>query len=161
MFGKTPHSFSGSTIVRPSSMALRTFINASSSTALPEVRAVMESPSRMGTPEVISVPKVRVKRATAILRKSMPSTGRLSSSLSKKYRPFGWVRICLTPKTAPTPPAIPSHQKRPMKLLMPITIRVGRGKSTPSPANKLPKIGTTNFNSAPTTRMAMEMTETG
>src|SRR4030088_791373 len=36
MLGKTPHSRSGSTMVRPSSIALRTFISASSSTALPE-----------------------------------------------------------------------------------------------------------------------------
>jgi len=33
----------------PSSIALRTFISASSSTALPEVRAVMAKPSRIGT----------------------------------------------------------------------------------------------------------------
>ena len=70
-------------MVRPSSMALRTFISASSSTALPEVFAVMVKPSRMGTPEVISVPKVRVKRPTAILRSSDPITGMWSSILSK------------------------------------------------------------------------------
>ena len=64
-------------------MALRTFISASSSTALPEVRAVMAKPSRIGTPEVISVPRVRVKRATAILRSSDPMTGIFSSILSK------------------------------------------------------------------------------
>ena len=65
-------------MVRPSSMAFRTFIKASSSTALPEVRAVMLRPSRMGTPEVISVPSVRVKRATAIFRNSRPITGSFS-----------------------------------------------------------------------------------
>src|SRR5208282_5656810 len=43
MLGKTPHSRSGSTMVRPSSIALRTFINASSSTLLPEVRAVIQA----------------------------------------------------------------------------------------------------------------------
>src|SRR5207237_961412 len=70
MFGNTPDSRSGSTMVRPSSIAFRTFIRASSSTALPDVRAVMLNPSRIGTPEVIRVPRVRVNRATAILHRS-------------------------------------------------------------------------------------------
>ena len=70
-------------MVRPSSMALRTFISASSSTALPEVRAVMLKPSRIGTPEVISVPRVRVKRATAILRSRIPRIGSFSNIQSK------------------------------------------------------------------------------
>ena len=70
-------------MVRPSSMALRTFIRASSSTALPEVLAVIDKPSKMGTPEVISVPRVRVKRPTAILRSSVPITGMWSNILSK------------------------------------------------------------------------------
>ncbi len=58
MLGKTPHSRNGSTMVRPSSIAFRTFISASSSTLLPDVRAVMAKPSRIGTPEVMSVPRV-------------------------------------------------------------------------------------------------------
>jgi len=70
-------------MVRPSSIALRTFISASSRTLLPEVRAVMDKPSSMGTPEVMSVPSVRVKRATAIFFSRMPITGSLSSIASK------------------------------------------------------------------------------
>ena len=68
-------------MVRPSSMALRTFINASSSTAFPEVLAVMLRPSRIGTPEVISVPRVRVKRPTAILRNSPTNHGDVQQHL--------------------------------------------------------------------------------
>ena len=51
--------------------------------ALPAVRAVMSSPSRIGTPEASSVDSVRQKRATAILRRIMPSTGvfRLTASI--------------------------------------------------------------------------------
>jgi hypothetical protein len=36
-----------------------------STTRLPAERAVMSRPSRIGTPEEMSVPSVRVKRATA------------------------------------------------------------------------------------------------
>ena len=41
------------------------------------------------------------------------------------------------------------------------TILVGRGRATPSPTNRLAKIGTTHFSSAPTIRMAMPTTATG
>jgi hypothetical protein len=37
----------------------------------------------MGTPELSSVPSVRVKRATAILRITLPNTGILSMNESK------------------------------------------------------------------------------
>src|SRR5207244_12611688 len=161
MLGKTPDSLNGSTIVRPSSIAFRTFIKASSRTALPDVRAVIAKPSRMGTPDVIRVPKVRVKRATAILRSSMPRIGRLSKSLSKAYLPLGCLRICLVPKTMPTHPMMKNHQKCPTNALSPMTTRVGKGNVTPSPANRLAKIGTTHFSSAPTIRIAMLMTDTG
>ena len=50
-------------------------------TALPDVRAVMSKPSRMGTPLEISVPSVRVNRATAIFRSTMPTTGSFNRSL--------------------------------------------------------------------------------
>jgi hypothetical protein len=49
---------------------------------LPEVRAVIWSPSRIDTPEETSVPSVRVKRDTADLRSSSPSTGIRSISRS-------------------------------------------------------------------------------
>ena len=85
-------------MVRPSSMALRTFISASSSTALPEVRAVMLRPSRIGTPEVIRVPRVRVKRATAILRSSMPSTGSFSMHVVEVVAALGILANLLHPE---------------------------------------------------------------
>ena len=64
----------------PSSTLLRTAITASSMMALPAVLAVISRPSRIGTPEAVRVPRVRQKRATAILRSSMPMTGILSIS---------------------------------------------------------------------------------
>ena len=62
---------------------------ARSTTALPEVRAVMSKPSRMGTPLEIKVPSVRVKRATAIFRISMPISGIFKTMVSIAMRPCG------------------------------------------------------------------------
>ncbi len=58
-------------------------------TAFPAVRAVMSRPSRMGTPLEISVPSVRVKRATAIFRSRSPISGNFSSVRSMAMRPTG------------------------------------------------------------------------
>ena len=55
--------------------------------ALPAVFAVISRPSRMGTPEVISVESVRQNRATAILRMMSPSTGSFSTMRSTTRRP--------------------------------------------------------------------------
>ena len=52
---------------------------ASCTITLPAVCAVISSPSRIGTPEEIRVPSVRVKRATAPFRSTSPSTGIFSS----------------------------------------------------------------------------------
>ncbi len=54
-----------------------------------------------------------------------------------------------------------NHQNWPTKALNPITMRVGRGKATPSPVNRLAKMGTTHLSRAPTIRMAIETTATG
>ena len=48
---------------------------ARSTTVLPAVFATTSMASRMGTPEEIMVPSVRVKRATATLRMSGPKMG--------------------------------------------------------------------------------------
>ena len=56
-------------------MLFRVSMIASSMMALPDVRAVISRPSRIGTPDAIRVESVRQNRATAILRSSMPSTG--------------------------------------------------------------------------------------
>ena len=77
MFGKTSESLRGSTRVLPPSTLLRVSMMASSTMALPAVRAVMSRLSRIGTPEEVSVASVRQKRATAILRRMMPRIGRL------------------------------------------------------------------------------------
>ena len=63
-------------------MLVRVFWIASSITAFPAVRAVMSSPSRIGTPELMSVDSVRQKRATAILRRIRPRMGSFRTSLS-------------------------------------------------------------------------------
>src|ERR1700722_4997593 len=82
MPGKTSVSFSGSTRERPASTAFRVWMMAFSTTAFPEVRAVMSKPSRIGTPLAISVPSVRVNRATAILRSNGPTRGTFRTSVS-------------------------------------------------------------------------------
>ena len=83
-------SLSGAEIVSPRSMLLRVSITASSTMALPAVRAVMSRPSRIGTPELMSVARVRQNRATAILRRMSPRIGSLS----------------ITPSTTRLPPSV-------------------------------------------------------
>ena len=61
-----------------------------STTRLPEARAVIISPSRMGTPDEIRVPSVRVKRATATLRITGPKIGIFKKTLSQIRRPLGF-----------------------------------------------------------------------
>ena len=53
-------------------MLFRVVMMPSSTIALPAVLAVISRPSRIGTPELISVDSVRQNRATAILRRIMP-----------------------------------------------------------------------------------------
>ena len=85
--GNTLVSFSGAAIVSPRSMLLRVVKMASSMTALPDVRAVMSSASRIDTPEASRVDSVRQNRATAILRIRLPSTGSFSVTASIALRP--------------------------------------------------------------------------
>ena len=59
--------------------------------ALPAVLAVISRPSRMGTPEAVKVARVRQKRATAILRSSMPMIGTFSMAPSTMRVNFGCV----------------------------------------------------------------------
>ena len=61
---------------------------ASSMIALPEVFAVMSRPSRIGTPDDISVDSVRQNRATAILRMIGPRIGIFRVIASMTRRPF-------------------------------------------------------------------------
>ncbi len=71
----------------PSAILPRANMMASSTMTLPAVLATISRASRMGTPDESSVPRVRVKRATAILRMTMPMTGRLSISRWKNFFP--------------------------------------------------------------------------
>ena len=54
-----------------------------------------------------------------------------------------------------------SQPQRPRKLLMAMTIRVGRGRRAPSPAKRLAKVGTTFHMMMATTRIATVTTTTG
>ncbi len=57
-------------------------------TLLPAVREVISRPCRMGTPEPIRVPRVRVKRATPDLRITLPRMGMRRAALSVTTRPL-------------------------------------------------------------------------
>src|SRR5213594_2209315 len=85
--GNTSLSFNGSVRDLPSSRDFLTCCKALSTTALPAVLAVMSSPSRMGTPLDINVPRVLVNRATAIFLINMPSTGSFRTMVSSTRRP--------------------------------------------------------------------------
>ena len=89
MGGKTLASRSGAAIVSPSPIDSLIARMAFSITLLPAVRAVMSRAVRIGTPEVIIVPRVRVKRAMAERRRMLPRTGTRSSSPSIFSRPAG------------------------------------------------------------------------
>ena len=71
----------------PSEILARTYMMPFSTMRLPAVLATISSASRMGTPEVIMVPSVRVKRATATLRMTGPMTGIFSTTLVEISRP--------------------------------------------------------------------------
>ena len=74
-------------MVSPPAIDARDSITASWMTRLPAVLAVISRPSRMLTPDEISVPSVRVKRDTADLRTTSPSTGALSIRPSMVFWP--------------------------------------------------------------------------
>src|SRR5204862_113180 len=87
--GNTFDLASGAAMVSPPAIDARDCITALWMTMLPAVRAVISRPSRIDTPEEIRVPSVRVKRDTADLRSTSPSTGVLSSSVSICSRRVG------------------------------------------------------------------------
>src|SRR5437879_2824299 len=59
------------------------------------VSRTIERASRMGTPEAMSVPSVRMVRATMLFSISEPMTGMYSLSLSRMYAPVRLSRIRL------------------------------------------------------------------
>ena len=108
------------------------------------------------------MPNVRVKRATAILRKRMPTSGSFRSTPSRMKRPFGVPCQTFTPITKPTMTTkIINPNMLPTKLLNAITMRVGSGRSTPNPTNNVAKIGTTFHSKRVMTPAATPRTATG
>src|SRR5213083_1661166 len=87
MGGNTADFCSGAAIVSPPAIEARDSITALWITMFPAVRAVISRPSRIDTPEEMRVPSVRVKRDTAALRITSPSTGRRNSRWSIWSRP--------------------------------------------------------------------------
>ena len=73
-------------------------------TMLPAVLATISIASRMVTPEESRVPIVRVKRATATLRKTGPRIGVFRMNLSKKARP------CLVRMPTEMPTTVPTME---------------------------------------------------
>src|SRR5947209_9492852 len=59
------------------------------------VSRTIESASRIGTPEEMSVPRVRMVRATMLFSMSEPMTGMYSFSLSRMYAPVLFRRMSL------------------------------------------------------------------
>ena len=130
-------------------------------TMLPAVRAVISRPSRIETPDEISVPSVRVKRETADLRSRSPSTGSFSNSLSMLSFPDGVLLYRLMANTPKTERPMIAHQKFLRTLLAPITIRVGSGRSRLTDANMLWNVGITKINSTATAMPATEKITAG
>ena len=85
--GNTLDRCSGAAMVSPPAIDWRDSMTALWITMLPAVRAVISRPSRIDTPEEISVPRVRVNRDTADFRSTSPSTGNRSMIESICSRP--------------------------------------------------------------------------
>src|SRR6266404_5768889 len=108
------------------------------------------------------VSSVRVNRATAIFLIKTPRTGSLRTMVSRTKRPCFVPYQTFNPKMpAPRATRIKRPKILPMKLLNPMTIFVAKGRSTPSPANNVAKIGTTFQSSNVMTPPATVKTPTG
>src|SRR3982750_4561690 len=73
-------------MVSPPAIDERDIMIASEITRLPAVLAVISSPSRMLTPELISVPSVRVNRDRPALRNTHPRAAR--TNITARDTPF-------------------------------------------------------------------------
>jgi len=89
MGGNTCDFWSGAEIVSPPAIEVRDSMIASWMTRLPAVFAVISRPSRIDTPEPMSVPSVRVKRDTADLPSTSPSGKLLIDKLLLKMPVLG------------------------------------------------------------------------
>src|SRR4029078_9792473 len=101
---------SGAAMVSPPAIDWRDSMTAVGITMLPAVLAVISSPSRIDTPEEISVPSVRVKRDTADFRRMSPSTGALSIRPSIWSLPPEVAEYGLKAKNRPAMAAMMAHQ---------------------------------------------------
>src|SRR5258708_7935728 len=161
MGGNTLVSLSGAAIVSPRSMLLRVDMIASSTMMLPAVLAVISSPSRIGTPDEISVESVRQNRATAFFLRMSPIMGALSANASTMCLPPLVAYHCLKAQT-PAADTAARGMKYPTRfLLSQITNRVGAGSSAPRLANMSANVGMTFQRMTPTMIAAMEMTAMG
>src|SRR6266496_4048390 len=156
MGGKTFDFWSGAAIVSPPAIEARDSITALWMTMLPAVRAVISRPSRIDTPDEMSVPRVRVKRDTADFRSRSPSTGRLSISLSIWSFPGVVLEYRFTATKPKIRTAMIVNQKFLRTLLAPMTMGVGRGSARLTDANMLWNVGITKISS---TAIAMPATE--
>src|SRR5947207_10058166 len=67
-----------------------------------DVSRTMAKASKIGTPELMRVPRVRVVRATIDFSEIMPATGILSLILSRMYDPVLFMRTSLKNSQMPT-----------------------------------------------------------
>jgi len=136
-------SASGSAIVLPSLMLPRAFTIASSMILLPAVFETMSMLSRMGTPLLTIVPRVREKRATAIRWRRDPITGSRRSSRSQFRLPVSLEMYHLN--AAPNA-KIRTITTRKYFRVMSLSFRtnaVGAGSAPPKSVNIFAKIGMT------------------
>src|SRR5207249_3093251 len=120
----------GSASVRPAVTAARADMTAFSTTRLPAERAVMRKPSRIGTPDEISVPRVRVKRATATFRMSMPTIGTFNKSASITWLPWSVEEYFLKAKTNPASAARMNNKDELVDRRGELPERVGEDRAT-------------------------------
>ena len=113
-------------------------------------------------PERYNMAKYVENRARMILVRIWPSTGSFKITVSRIKRPPGVPYHTFRPNMTA---AIPTRKRKPnqlpIKLLNNITMRVGSGKETPKPANKVAKIGTTFQSNRMITPPATVKTPTG
>src|SRR2546423_8350378 len=127
---------------------------ASETMMLPAVRAVISNDSRIGTPELSSVERVRLKRETAILRMIWPMIGRRKVSPSMKCWPLSVLYHAFIEKTKMATTMPISHQKPARNEDIDTTTSVSHGSFSPGPS----KPSKMFLNAGMTTIMMIEIT---
>ena len=121
----------------------------------------MLSDRRMGTPDAIIVPKLRVKRAMATFLSRSPKTGSRSFSGSTTARTDSLFLFLRHQTANAIEPTTTTGTMKIMALEMTTRICVGSGSSEPRSSNIFWKIGTMNSSMPNTARIAMISTTTG